>query len=99
MAIAATSASAVPWGVTAQTGVLTDVLLGKPDHFRWVPLNSISAVTLANTEQMGHRFDQQKAMRQHRQMVDVYEPNGVRCIWSRRTRACRRRSSRAIRAS
>lgn len=70
---------AVAWGVEAQTGVLTDVLLGKPDHFRWVPLNSISAVTLANQEQMGHRFDPQKAMRQHREMVEVYEANGVTC--------------------
>ena len=67
------------WGVNAQTGVLTDVLLGKPDHFRWVALNSISAVTLANQEQMGYRFDQQKAMQQHRKMVDVYERAGVRC--------------------
>lgn len=67
----------VKWGVKAQTGVLTDVLLGKPDHFRWVPLNSISAVTLANMEEMGHRFDRQKAMAQHRKMVDVYEENGI----------------------
>ncbi len=69
----------VPWGVQAQTGVLTDVLLGKPDHFRWVPLNSISAVTQANQEQMGYRFDKQKAMRQHREMVDIYTANGVNC--------------------
>ncbi len=77
----ASRAAPVKWGVTAQTGVLTDVLLGKPDHFRWVPLNSISAVTQANAEQMGYRFDKQKAMRQHRQMVDVYEKNGVRVHW------------------
>ncbi len=69
----------VAWSIHAQTGGLTDVLLGKPDHFRWVPLNSISAVTLANQEKMGYRFDKQLAMRQHRQMVDVYEQNGVRC--------------------
>lgn len=74
--------TAVNWGVRAQTGVLTDVLLGKPDHFRWVALNSISAVTLANAERMGHRFDKQKAMRQHRQMVDVYEKSGVRVHWA-----------------
>ncbi len=67
----------VQWGVTAQTGVLTDVLLGRPDHFRWVPLNSISAVTLANQEQMGHRFDAQRAQAQHARMVEVYEENGV----------------------
>ncbi len=78
--VAATSQAtdtSVKWGVDAQTGILTDVLLGKPDHFRWVPLNSISAVTLANMEQMGHRFDKQRAMQQHRQMVDIYERNGV----------------------
>lgn len=69
----------IEWSIQAQTGTLTDVLLGKPDHFRWVPLNSISAVTLANQEQMGYHFDQQKAMSQHRKMVDVYEDNGVRC--------------------
>ena len=68
----------VKWGVNAQTGVLTDVLLGRPDHFRWVPLNSISAVTFANMDKTGYRFDQQKAMRQHREMVDIYEKNGVR---------------------
>lgn len=69
----------VSWGVKAQTGVLTDVLLGKPDDFRWVPLNSISAVTLANMDQMGFRFDKQRAMQQHQRMVEVYEANGVRC--------------------
>lgn len=73
-----TEMPAVPWGIQAQTGVLTDVLLGKPDHFRWVPLNSISAVTFANMDTMGYRFDKQAAMRQHREMVDVYEGNGVR---------------------
>ena len=69
----------VQWKINAQTGVLTDVLLGKPDHFRWVPLNSISAVNLANQEQIGYRFDRDAALRQHQAMVDVYEANGVRC--------------------
>lgn len=69
----------VNWNINAQTGVLKDVLLGKPDHFRWVPLNSISAVNQANQEQMGYRFDKQKAMQQHRAMVDVYESNGIKC--------------------
>jgi N-dimethylarginine dimethylaminohydrolase len=67
------------WGVNAQTGVLRDVLLGKPDHFRWVPLNAISAVTLSNQEAMGYRFDKQKALRQHRRMVEAYEAANVRC--------------------
>ena len=66
-------------GVEAQSGVLTDVLLGKPDDFRWVPLNAISAVTFSTQDRTGVRFDKQKAMRQHREMVDAYEANGVRC--------------------
>ncbi len=69
----------VRWGIEAQTGVLTDILLGKPDDFRWVPLNSISAVTFNNQEKTGVHFDKQKAMQQHRKMVEVYEANGVRC--------------------
>ena len=69
----------VRWGVNAQTGVLTDVLLGKPDHFRWVPLNAISAVNQSNQARMGYVFDRQRALRQHRSMVDVYQNNGVNC--------------------
>ncbi len=74
-----TAGDNVRWGVTAQTGILTDVLLGKPDHFEWTKLNAISDVTQENQERMGYRFDKQLAMRQHRQMVDIYEANGVRC--------------------
>jgi N-dimethylarginine dimethylaminohydrolase len=73
------AARSVIWEINAQTGVLTDVLLGKPDHFRWVPLNSISAVNQANQEKMGYQFDRDKALRQHQAMVDAYEANGVRC--------------------
>jgi len=73
----------VSWGVQAQTGMLTDVLLGRPDHFRWVPLNSISAVTFANQQSMNHRFDKERALQQHRRMVEVYEENGVRCHFAK----------------
>ena len=78
----------IQWGVKAQTGVLTDVLLGKPDHFRWVALNSISAVNQANQARMGYQFDKQRAMRQHREMVEAYEANGVRCTLSKVMRDC-----------
>jgi N-dimethylarginine dimethylaminohydrolase len=67
------------WGVNAQTGILRDVLLGKPDYFRWVPINSISAVTFSNEEAMGYRLDKEKAIRQHGRMVEVYGAAGVRC--------------------
>jgi N-dimethylarginine dimethylaminohydrolase len=74
-----TSPAAGAFGLDNQTGVLTDVLLGRPDHFRWVPLNSISAVTFANMERSGHHFDQERALTQHREMVDVYRQAGVAC--------------------
>lgn len=71
--------AATEWGISAQTGILTDVLLGKPDYFEWTKLNAISDVTQENQERMGYTFDKQKAISQHRQMVDIYETNGVRC--------------------
>jgi N-dimethylarginine dimethylaminohydrolase len=76
---AATSPDTRTFGLDNQSGVLTDVLLGRPDHFRWVPLNAISAVTFANMERSGHHFDQERALTQHRAMVDVYRQAGVRC--------------------
>ena len=69
----------VQWGINAQTGRLTDVLLGRPNHFGWVPLNAISAGNQANQDRMGYRFDKARAMQQHRDMVEVYESQGVRC--------------------
>jgi N-dimethylarginine dimethylaminohydrolase len=66
------------WGLNNQSRRLTDVLLGRPDAFEWVPLNAISAMTFANAERLGHRFDREAAMSQHRAMVHVYEDAGVR---------------------
>jgi N-dimethylarginine dimethylaminohydrolase len=66
------------WGVDNAYMPLTDVLLAKPDHFAWKPMNSIARHTFANMEKMGLRFDKQKAMRQHREMVDIYDRAGIR---------------------
>ncbi len=66
------------WGVDNAYTPLRDVLLAKPDNFKWLPMNSISRHTFANMEKVGLRFDKQTAMRQHRQMVDVYESQGIR---------------------
>jgi hypothetical protein len=30
------------WGVDSEYGVLRDVLLGPPQHFKWLPTSSIS---------------------------------------------------------
>lgn len=65
------------WGCDSEYGVLTDVLLGPADHFRWLPTSSISRATLKR----GDRFDSQLAMRQHREMVQAYEDAGVRVHW------------------
>jgi N-dimethylarginine dimethylaminohydrolase len=53
---------------------LRDVLLGKPDYYRWLATSSISKATLAS----GATFDLQEAQAQHREMVDAYERAGVR---------------------
>ena len=64
---------AAPWGADSEYGTLRDVLLCRPDHFRWLPTNSISKATLA----AGLTFDHDLAMRQHAEMVDAYRDAGV----------------------
>jgi N-dimethylarginine dimethylaminohydrolase len=39
------------WRVSSETGVLTDVLVCPPDHYRWIPTNSIVRRTLAESRQ------------------------------------------------
>jgi N-dimethylarginine dimethylaminohydrolase len=67
------------WGLDNQTGLLTDVLLADPGSFVWKPMNAISAMTFANLEKLGHRFDYDLAMRQWQDALAVYEEAGVRC--------------------
>ncbi len=77
--MSATHDAAVAWGLDSHTGVLTDVLLGRPDSFRWVHLNAMSETMFANMERQGYRFDRERALTQHRQMVEAYDAAGVRC--------------------
>ncbi|HJW74287.1 MAG TPA: arginine deiminase family protein [Thermoleophilia bacterium] len=74
------AASALPdgWGALSKTGVLKDVLLGRPDHYRWHPTSAISKATLANLATRGISFDLDLAKRQHAAMVETYEAAGVR---------------------
>jgi N-dimethylarginine dimethylaminohydrolase len=65
--------TAAPWGADSEYGVLRDVLLCHPEHFRWLPTSSISKATLA----AGLEFDREQALRQHAEMVDAYEQAGV----------------------
>ena len=63
-----------PWGADSEYGVLRDVLLGPPDHFRWLPTSAISKATLAS----GERFDPDRALAQHAELVSAYADAGVR---------------------
>ncbi len=70
-----TDGTAGDWGVNSEYGKLRDVLLCRPDYFRWLPTSSISKATLRS----GAAFDRQRAMAQHREMVQAYEDAGVTC--------------------
>lgn len=69
----ATPATATEWGADSEYGLLRDVLLCRPDHFRWLPTSSISRATLAS----GVELDNDLALRQHAEMVDAYAGGGV----------------------
>jgi N-dimethylarginine dimethylaminohydrolase len=51
-----------------------DVLVCRPESFRWLPTSAISRATL----DAGHRFDADLAANQHAEMVAAYEEAGVR---------------------
>ncbi len=67
------------WGINNDYAKLTDVLLGKPEFYRWVEAGPLIGRTLANADKTGFRFDLQLAMKQHAEMVSIYEENGVAC--------------------
>ncbi len=67
------------WGIDNDYGPLRDVLLGKPEFYRWVEAGPLIGRTLANAHKTGASFDLQKAMGQHAEMVRIYEDAGVRC--------------------
>lgn len=63
------------WSVDSEHGRLRDVLLCRPDNFRWGPTSAISQATLDS----GRIFDPPAAAAQHRELVAAYEAAGVRC--------------------
>ncbi len=67
------------WGINNDYAKLTDVLLGKPEYFKWVEAGPLIGRTLANAHKSGVKFDLQLAMKQHAEMVSIYEENGVTC--------------------
>jgi N-dimethylarginine dimethylaminohydrolase len=74
-----TAAPARKWGINNDYAKLTDVLLGKPEYYKWVEAGPLIGRTLANADKTGHKFDLQLAMRQHSEMVSIYEEAGVTC--------------------
>ncbi len=67
------------WGIDNDYGPLRDVLLGRPDHYRWVDAGPIIRRTLQNQDKTGVSFNLQTAMAQHAEMVRIYEDAGVTC--------------------
>jgi N-dimethylarginine dimethylaminohydrolase len=63
------------WGVDSEYGTLLDVLVGRPENFRWLPTSAISRATL----DAGQTYDRSVAASQHAEMVSAYEDAGVRC--------------------
>ena len=63
------------WGVDSEHGRLEDVLLCRPQNYRWLPTSAISRATLAS----GRAFDAGAAHAQHAELVAAYESAGVRC--------------------
>ncbi len=60
-------------GVASETGVLRSVLLAAPDHYRWLPINSIVRRALAG----GGQPDAEQLRRQHRGFVAILHEAGV----------------------
>jgi len=67
------SADEEAWGVDSEHGRLLDVLVCKPDNFRWRATSAISQATL----DAGHQFDADLAASQHAALVSAYEEAGA----------------------
>ncbi len=62
------------WSVASETGLLADVLVCPPDHYRWIPTNSIARRTLAGAQQPAPLA----LAAQHRELVHALEQGGAR---------------------
>jgi N-dimethylarginine dimethylaminohydrolase len=63
------------WGVDSEYGRMLDVLVCRPDNFRWRATSAISQATL----DAGYQFDAELAASQHTALVSAYEDAGIRC--------------------
>jgi arginine deiminase len=62
------------WGVDSEYGRMLDVLVCRPDNYRWRATSAISQATL----DAGHSFDAELAAAQHGALVSAYEDADVR---------------------
>jgi arginine deiminase len=62
------------WGVDSETGILRDVLLCRPDHYRWLPYNTVACQTLASRA----AIDPAALRRQYGEFEAALEEAGVR---------------------
>ena len=69
------SAAEPGWGVDSEYGRLLDVLLCRPENFRWLPTSAISRATL----DAGYDYDPELAADQHASLVSAFDEAGVRC--------------------
>ena len=67
------------WGINNDYNVLTDVLLGRPEYYKWVEAGPLIGRTLKNMHKTGIKFDFDLAQKQFSQMVNIYEKAGVTC--------------------
>ncbi len=77
--MAVTGSRETSWGIDNDFARLHDVLLGRPEYYRWTDAGPISQRTFANQEKTGVALDLQRAMAQHADMVRIYEENSVTC--------------------
>lgn len=63
------------WGVDSEYGLLRDVLIGPPQHYRWQSGNAMSRRSM----RLGVEFDADLARQQYDEMVAAYRDAGVRC--------------------
>jgi arginine deiminase len=61
------------WSIDSETGVLTDVLLCSPEHYRWIETNAIALQTLGS----GRPLDAQRLWSQYRELEDTLDQTGV----------------------
>ncbi len=63
------------WSIESETAPLRDVLLCRPDFYRWIPTNTIACETLAAERP----FDPLAARAQYGELVQALEGAGVTC--------------------